>query len=123
MLRMMLKSKVHRATVTESDLNYEGSITVDLALMEAAEILPFEQVMVSNLNNGERFATYVIPGEEGSGAVCLNGPTARKGVVGDRVIIFCYAYYNEKELQQFKPIVVEVNDKNQVTRITHKIGK
>lgn len=121
MLRMMLKSKVHRATVTESDLNYEGSITVDRLLMDAAQILPFEQVMVSNLNNGERFATYVIPGEQGSGEICLNGPTARKGVVGDRVIIFCYAYYNEPELEAFKPIVVGVNDKNQITGIQDNI--
>jgi aspartate 1-decarboxylase len=121
MLRMMLKSKLHRATVTESDLNYEGSITIDLNLMEAAEILPFEQVMVSNLNNGERFSTYVIPGKRGSGAVCLNGPTARKGVVHDRVIIFCYAYYTEEELRRFKPIVVKVDEKNRVTQIKHTI--
>jgi aspartate 1-decarboxylase len=118
---MMLKSKIHRATVTESDLNYEGSITVDQLLMDAAQILPFEQVMVSNLNNGERFATYVIAGEKGSGAICLNGPTARKGVVGDRVIIFCYAYYNEEELGLFKPIVVGVDGKNKITEIKDRI--
>jgi len=121
MLRMMLKSKIHRATVTESDLNYEGSITVDQLLMDAAQILPFEQVMISNLNNGERFATYVIPGEKGSAKICLNGPTARKGVVGDRVIIFCYAYYDQKELETFKPIVVGVDAKNQVTTIKDTI--
>ena len=121
MLRMMLKSKVHRTTVTESDLNYEGSITVDPLLMDAAQILPFEQVMISNLNNGERFATYVIPGKKGSGQICLNGPTARKGVVGDRVIIFCYAYYTEQELKGFKPIVVGVDDKNQITTIKDNI--
>ena len=121
MLRMMLKSKIHRATVTESDLNYEGSITVDQLLMDTAQILPFEQVMVSNLNNGERFSTYVIPGGKGSGQICLNGPTARKGVVGDRVIIFCYAYYNEQELAAFKPIVVGVDGKNQITEIKDNI--
>lgn len=122
MLRMMLKSKIHRATVTESDLNYEGSITVDQLLMDAAQILPFEQVMVSNLNNGERFSTYVIPGKKGSGEICLNGPTARKGVVNDRVIIFCYAYYDQKELEAFKPIVVSVDGKNQVTTIKDNIN-
>ena len=123
MLRMMLKSKIHRATVTESDLNYEGSITVDRLLMDAAQILPFEQVMVSNLNNGERFATYVIPGEKGSGHICLNGPTARKGVVGDRVIIFCYAYYNESEIAIFKPIVVGVDEKNKITEMKDNIER
>jgi len=117
----MLQSKIHRATVTESDLNYEGSITVDQLLMDAAQILPFEQVMVSNLNNGERFATYVIPGESGSGQICLNGPTARKGVVGDRVIIFCYAYYNEQELKAFKPLIVGVDSKNKITAIKDNI--
>ncbi len=122
MLRMMLKSKIHRATVTESELNYEGSITVDRLLMDAAQILPFEQVMVSNLNNGERFATYVIPGEKGSEKICLNGPTARKGVVGDRVIIFCYAYYDQKELETFKPIVVSVSEKNQITAIKDNVA-
>jgi len=121
MLRMMLQSKIHRVTITESDLNYEGSITVDPLLMDAAKILPFEQVMISNLNNGERFSTYVIPGAKGSGQICLNGPTARKGVVGDRVIIFSYAYYNEKELETFKPIVVGVDGKNQVTGIKNTI--
>jgi aspartate 1-decarboxylase len=119
----MLKSKIHRATVTESDLNYEGSITVDRLLMDAAQILPFEQVMVSNLNNGERFATYVIPGKKGSGQICLNGPTARKGVVGDRVIIFCYAYYNESEIAIFKPIVVGVDEKNKITEMKDNIER
>ena len=117
MLRMMLKSKIHRVTVTEAELDYEGSITVDATLMEAAGMLPYEQVMVSNLNNGERLTTYIIPGKKGSGIVCLNGPTARKGMVGDIVILFCYAYYDAKELKRFKPVVVEVDKKNQVTRI------
>jgi aspartate 1-decarboxylase len=89
--------------------------------MDAAEIFPFEQVMVSNLNNGERFSTYVIPGEKGSGAICLNGPTARKGVVGDRVIIFCYAHYDEIELKSFKPIVVAVDEKNKITSVKDNI--
>jgi len=112
MLRLMLRSKIHRATVTEADLNYEGSITVDEELMRAAGILPYEQVMVSNINNGERFETYVIPGPKGSGRICLNGPTARKGAVGDKIVIFCYEYYNEKELKEFKPTIVKVDEKN-----------
>ncbi|MEK7702405.1 MAG: aspartate 1-decarboxylase [Nitrospirota bacterium] len=121
MLRVLLKSKIHRATITESDLNYEGSITIDQILMDAAEMIPYEQVMVSNLNNGERFSTYVIAGEKGSGAICLNGPTARKGVVGDRVIIFSYAHYDETEVKLFKPIVVAVDNKNQITSIKDTI--
>lgn len=117
MLRQMLKCKIHRATVTESELNYEGSITIDRDLIEAAGMLPYEQVMISNLNNGERFITYVLPGEKGSGTVCLNGPTARKGVVGDKVIIFCYAHYDEKELEGYKPKVVKVDEKNRIEKI------
>ncbi|SRR5579884_27094 len=117
MLRHMLRSKIHRATITESELDYEGSITVDRALMDAAGMLPYEQVMVSNLSNGERFITYVLPGEKGSGTICLNGPTARKGVVGDKVIIFCYAAYNEEELKGYLPKVVKVDEKNRVEAI------
>jgi aspartate 1-decarboxylase len=113
MLRLMLRSKIHRATVTEANLNYEGSITIDEALMQAAGILPYEQVMVSNINNGERFETYVIPADRGSGTICLNGPTARKGVAGDKIVIFCYEYYSEEELKKFKPIIVKVDEKNQ----------
>jgi aspartate 1-decarboxylase len=113
----MLKCKIHRATITESELNYEGSITIDRELIEAAGMLPYEQVMISNLNNGERFVTYVLPGDKGSGTVCLNGPTARKGVVGDKVIIFCYAHYNEQELQGYKPKVVKVDEKNRIEQI------
>ena len=79
MFRLMLRSKIHRATVTDADLEYEGSLTIDPLLLEAADMLPYEQVSVSNLNNGERFETYIIPGKRGSGDMCLNGPTARKG--------------------------------------------
>jgi len=115
----MLRSKIHNAIVTEANLAYEGSITVDESLMEAAGILPYEQVMISNMNNGERFETYVIPGMRGSGTICLNGPTARKAVAGDRVVIFCYEYYNEQELKKFKPVIVKVDEKN---RIKHHDG-
>jgi aspartate 1-decarboxylase len=83
-------------------------------LLEAASILPYEQVSVSNLNNGERFETYVIPGKRGSGEMVLNGPTARKGVKNDKVIVFCYEYFNEDELKTFKPIIVLVDEKNRV---------
>ncbi len=114
MNRMMLKAKIHRATVTESELDYEGSITIDETLMEGAGMLPYEQVAVSNLNNGERFVTYVLPGRRDSGIICLNGPTARKGVVGDKVILFCYALYAEEELKAFVPKIVKVNEKNRM---------
>ncbi len=110
----MLRSKIHRATITQAELDYEGSITIDQKLIEAAGMLPYEQVMISNLNNGERFETYIIPGKKGSGTVCLNGPTARKGMVGDKVIIFCYELYNEEELKKHKPIVIKVNEKNKM---------
>jgi len=117
MLRLMLRSKIHRATVTDANLDYDGSLTVDENLLEAAGILPYEQVMVSNLNNGERFETYVIPsGERGSGMICLNGPTARKGVIGDRVVIFCYEYYNDQELKTYKPTIIKVDDKNHLIK-------
>ena len=116
MFRQMLRSKIHRATVTESCLDYEGSLTIDEDLMDAAGILPYEAIVCSNLNNGERFMTYVIPAPGGSGVCCLNGPTARKGAVGDKVIIFCYEGYSEAELKSFKPIVVKVDEKNRITK-------
>jgi aspartate 1-decarboxylase len=110
----MLRAKIHRATVTDANLEYEGSLTVDPVLLEAAGILPYEQVSVSNLNNGERFETYVIPGRRGAGEMVLNGPTARKGAKGDRIIVFCYEYYNEQELKTFKPKIVYVDDANAI---------
>ena len=114
MLRCVLRSKIHMATVTESNLAYEGSITIDAAIMKKAGILPYEQVMVSNLNNGERFQTYVIPAPENSGQVCLNGPTARKGVVGDVVIVFCYAYLDDEEAVHHKPTIIFLDSRNAV---------
>lgn len=114
MLRCMLRSKIHRATVTESNIAYEGSITIDKILLEAAGIKPYEQVMVSNLNNGERFETYVIPEEKTFGTICLNGPTARKGAVGDEVIIFSYGYYTEDEIKSLSPKIVRVDKKNKI---------
>ncbi|MDA8098237.1 MAG: aspartate 1-decarboxylase [Nitrospiraceae bacterium] len=114
MLRLMLRSKIHRATVTDANLDYEGSLTVDPILLEEAGILHYEQVSVSNLNNGERFETYVIPGKRGAGEMVLNGPTARKGAKGDKVIVFCYEYYNEQELKTFKPKLVYVDENNRI---------
>jgi aspartate 1-decarboxylase len=112
----MLRSKIHRATVTEANLEYEGSLTVDPILMEAAGMLPYEQVHVSNLQNGERFETYVIPGQRGSGNIILNGPTARRGVKGDKIIIFCYEYFTEAELKVYKPRIILVDAQNRITK-------
>jgi aspartate 1-decarboxylase len=112
MLRCFLQSKIHRATVTESNLTYEGSITIDREIIDLAGMIPYEQVMISNLNNGERFETYVIPGKPGSREFCLNGPTARKGIVGDKIIIFSYCYLDEQELKGFEPIIVKLDGNN-----------
>ena len=114
MLRCMLRSKIHMATVTESNLEYEGSITIDSGILAKSGILPYEQVMISNLNNGERFETYVIPGKKDSGEICLNGPTARKGVVGDRVIIFCYSYVEDGLARKLKPRIIKLDPKNRI---------
>jgi aspartate 1-decarboxylase len=102
----ILKSKIHRATVTEANLNYVGSVTIDEDLMDASNLLPNEKVQVVNINNGERLDTYVIKGERGSGVICLNGPAARKASVGDIVIIMSYAMMDFKEARNFKPAVV-----------------
>lgn len=108
------KSKIHRATVTEANLNYEGSVTMDADLMDAAQILPHEQVQVLNVNNGERFDTYAIRGPRGSGIVCLNGPAARLAHPGDKVIILTYALMEREELLRHEPIVVMVDERNRV---------
>ncbi len=100
------------ATVTEADINYEGSITIDSALLKKTGIMPYEKVSVSNANNGERFDTYVIPGKKGQ--ICLNGPTARKGVVGDRVVIFSYCDISESEASGFKPVILKLDEKNRI---------
>lgn len=108
----MCKSKIHRATITEANLAYEGSITVDETLLESASIVPYEMVQVLNVNNGQRFETYAIPGPKGSGVICLNGAAARLGVVGDKVIILSTAMVDESEVPAFSPQVVFVNEKN-----------
>jgi aspartate 1-decarboxylase len=112
MLRMMLKSKIHRATVTEADLHYEGSLTIDRTLLQLANMLPYEMVYVYNVNNGERFETYAIEGEADSGIICLNGAAARKGAPGDLIIITTFASYSEAELVQHEPLIVLVDAHN-----------
>lgn len=112
MFRQMLRSKIHRATVTGAHLEYEGSLTVDEDLLEAAGILQYEAVVCSNLNNGERFMTYAIAGKRGGGEIILNGPTARKGALGDQIIIFCYEYYSEEEIKRHAPKIVRVDGRN-----------
>lgn len=112
MLRCFLRSKIHMATVTESNLAYEGSITIDREIMDMAGILPYEQVMISNMNNGERFETYVISGKPGSREFCLNGPTARKGIVGDKIIIFAYCYMAHEGTMDFEPKIIKLDEKN-----------
>jgi aspartate 1-decarboxylase len=110
----MLRAKIHRATVTDACLEYEGSLTVDEDLLDAAGILPYELVMISNLNNGERFTTYAMAGKRGGGEIVLNGPTARKAVVGDRIIIFCYEFYAEDEAKRHKPRIIQVDERNRM---------
>jgi aspartate 1-decarboxylase len=116
MIRVMCKSKIHRATVTAADLNYIGSITVDPVLMEAADLLPYEQVHVVNINNGARFETYVIPGVPNDGEICINGAAARLAQPGDKVIIISYAQYNEAELTEYRPQFVFVDENNRIAR-------
>jgi len=121
-MRTMLKSKIHRATVTDANINYEGSITIDSTLMAAADILPYEQVHVLNINNGARFTTYAIEGEAGSGAICLNGAAARLAVKGDLVIILTYTQVPDDETKDYRPKVVHVNEKNRIiTKLDEKI--
>lgn len=113
----LCKSKIHRARVTQAELYYEGSLTVDTELLGASGILPYEKVQVVNVNNGERFETYTIPGKANSGIICLNGPAARIGTVGDEVIIIAYAEFDELEAKNYVPQVVLVDDKNRIRKI------
>ena len=115
MRRTLCKSKIHRATITGADLNYEGSLTLDRALMDAADMLPYERVQVVNVNNGARLETYLIPGEFGSGVVQLNGAGARLGAPGDVVILMTYGEYEDGEVDdRFTPRVVLVDDRNRI---------
>lgn len=115
----MLKSKIHRATVVQSELDYVGSITIDSELLKAAGIEEYEKVQIADVDNGSRFETYTIAGEAGSGMICLNGAAARCVNKGDKVIIMAYAEMTPQEAKHFKPKVVFVDDKNQIARITH----
>lgn len=117
MLRLMLKSKVHRATVTEADLEYEGSLTLDQGLMEAADLREFEGIQVYNITNGSRFETYIITGERGSGTVCINGAAAHLAGPGDMVIIASYVWLEEKEVLTRQPRIVLVDGKNRIKRV------
>jgi len=120
MLRVVLKSKVHRATVTKVDLEYEGSLTMDRDLMEVADLIPFEQVAVYNVTNGERFVTYVIEGGTGTGTICINGAAARKASVGDTIIVASYAIMDIKEARKYHPRVIVVDERNRPAYVSIK---
>ena len=115
----MLKGKIHRATVTQAELDYVGSITIDTDLLNASGIREYEQVQIVNINNGARFSTYTIAGEAGSGVICLNGAAARHVQVHDKIIIMCYAHYDSEEAKAHKPHVVFVDDENKISRVTN----
>ena len=117
MLVNMFKSKVHRATITQADLHYKGSLTLDPDLMEAADMLEFEEIAVLNINNGQRFHTYLIKGERGKGECCLNGAAARLGQPGDLVIILTYAQMDREEARDWKPTIVHVDEDNHITEV------
>ncbi len=116
MKRTFLKSKIHRAVITEANLNYTGSITIDEELMKAAGILEYEMVQVVNINNGHRFETYVIRGEAGKKEICLNGAAARLGVVGDRVIIMTYCQLDDHEIPEHQPKIIVTDDTNTIIK-------
>ena len=117
----MLKSKIHRAVITEANLYYEGSFTIDEDILEAADILPYEKVSVVNVNNGERLETYTIPGERGSKVFCLNGAAARKGAVGDEIIIISYVNVEEAEISEHKPKVILLDKKNNILKMSNEV--
>ena len=119
MILTMLKGKIHRATITQAELSYMGSITIDKTLMEASKIIENEKVQIVDVNNGERFETYVIPGKRDSGVICVNGAAARLVQPGDSVIIIAYAQMDEDEAKKYKPAVVFMNDDNTIKEITN----
>jgi len=123
MRRTMLKSKIHRATITGSDLNYVGSITIDPDLLEAADILPHEQVHVVDVDNGARFVTYTLIGERGSGVIQVNGAAARLVHTGDTIIVISYADYSREELADYEPTVVHVDRANAIIRVDDAVGE
>lgn len=115
----MLKAKIHRATVTQAELDYVGSITVDMDLLEQAGILEYEKVQIVGVNNGSRFETYTIAGERGSGVMCLNGAAARMVQTGDKIILMAYAQVTPEEASELRPTVLFVDEKNKVTKVTN----
>lgn len=115
----MLKAKIHRATVTQAELDYVGSITVDMDLLEQAGILEYEKVQIVDVNNGSRFETYMIAGERGSGVMCLNGAAARMVQTGDKIILMAYAQVTPEEASELRPTVLFVDEKNKVTKVTN----
>ena len=117
MKTILLKSKIHRARITEANLYYEGSLTIDAEIMEKAGVLPYEKVSVVNINNGERFETYAIEGERGKKDFCLNGAAARKGSPGDEIIVMTYGLYDEKEAETHKPTIVLLDKDNEIQKI------
>jgi len=117
----MLYSKLHRATVTDANLNYVGSITIDENLLDAAALRVGQKVEIVNINNGERFSTYTIKGERGSKDMCLNGAAARKVEVGDKIIVIAYASYNDEERNNYKPIVILLDDENNISSVTNEL--
>lgn len=116
MLRVLMKSKIHGATVSEANLRYTGSITIDKTLLKASDICPYERVQIVNLNNGSRVETYVLEGPAGSGTICMNGAAARWAEVGDKVIIISYSLLTPREMKKHHPKVVFVDDRNRVKR-------
>ncbi|MGI9554299.1 MAG: aspartate 1-decarboxylase [Thermodesulfobacteriota bacterium] len=114
MRRSLLKSKIHRANVTEADLDYEGSLTVDKNLMDAADLIPYEEVHIFNITNGHRFSTYVIEGEEGSNTICVNGAAAHLAREGDCLIVASFSLYDEEECKKHTPRLIYVNDSNEI---------
>lgn len=121
-MRTMLKSKIHRARVTQVNLDYEGSITIDRALMEASDILPFERVEVLNVNNGARFSTYAIEGEPNSGVIAINGAAARLVARGDIVIILSYCEVPDEQARELRPSIVRVDRQNRIVELSHVVS-
>ncbi|MCC7430462.1 aspartate 1-decarboxylase [bacterium] len=119
MLRTMCRAKIHRATVTQAELHYEGSLTVDSAILEQVQIAPYEKVSIVNVNNGQRFETYIIEGEPNSGVFCLNGAAARLGQVGDKIIVIAYGLVEDQEVKGFSPKVVLLDDNNKIKKFTN----
>ena len=123
MYRQILKAKIHRATVTDAQVDYEGSITIDEELMRAADLLPWEKVLIANLNNGSRIESYAIPGEAGSGTICMNGGAAKYAQRGDLVIIMTFAVMTEEEIERHQPKVVYVDKQNRILSLKPNLSK